>query len=357
VDPTDVPSRVDQNRLEAAIDTADFIADHHDEEGQYHVDEHWGPEGELYRALCIVALVDAYRIVGQDVYIKTARHILERFHRRQREEGGWTISLGDDGLEFKISAEERRDTERREDPIVAGAALKAIAEFQSVSDSEEFTQMGQRAFEHLLALWDPTYGSVREDEDRHLAGLRSNPSAYHFLFLLGFSAWKQYAPDKIGEMLPIIREFVQGVFEDFDTETMPLMYGYHVAALAAHSPSEYCNTVIEPGLDEFLTAGKFRGSELRGGLGHHDGLRGIVTDEAHMRSNAGLAIGMKLYDLETDTRTFRTREEYSEIVSWIDRMKAGDGGYYEYQKASNKQKLGKGAGGQYLPCFWIFGRL
>ena len=39
----DIPSRVDHERYYSAIGVADFIAAHHDEEGTYNVNEHWGP--------------------------------------------------------------------------------------------------------------------------------------------------------------------------------------------------------------------------------------------------------------------------------------------------------------------------
>lgn len=352
-----VPPRVDENRFEHAIDTADFIASHHDADGNYVVDEHWGPEGELYRALSTWALLDAYELIGKETYLDTARTLLERYEHRQLDEGGWTIALGEDGIEFTMSEEQRQDTRDREDPILAGAALKAIADYQEITGTDEFTEMGNRAFDHLMDLWDNELGTVREDRDRHLAALRSNPDAYHFLFLRGFDAWEPYAPDTVADILPQIREFVKEVFEDFDTETMPLMYGYHAAVLMEQCDDDYVKNTIRPGLDEFLYADTFRVDGIPGGYGHHDGARGIVADEAHMRSNAGLAIAMRRYDIETGTRTYQDSDLYADVAGWIDGMKAeNDDGYYEYQTADGRRR-GKGAGGQYLPCFWIFGRV
>ena len=65
----DIPSRVDHERYYSAIGVADFIAAHHDEEGTYNVNEHWGPEGEIYRAICVWVLLDAYKFSDKPEYL------------------------------------------------------------------------------------------------------------------------------------------------------------------------------------------------------------------------------------------------------------------------------------------------
>lgn len=116
--------RVDHDRLNFALDTADFIVDRHDDDGAYRVSEHWGPEGEIYRAICVWALLDAYNVSNDRKYLDKSKTILERFKKRQCESGGWTISLGSDGIKFKITDDERDDSNTSEDPVIAGAVLK-----------------------------------------------------------------------------------------------------------------------------------------------------------------------------------------------------------------------------------------
>ena len=99
---------------------------------------------------------------------------------------------------------------------------------------------------------------------------------------------------------------------------------------------------------------RFKIPNLPGGFGHHDGLRGIVTDEAHLRSGAGIIIAMKYYDLYTNSRTYRDTEEYKDLSRWIQEMK-GDGFYYEFELLPERKKIGYGSPGQYLPIWWILG--
>ncbi|MDH5765600.1 MAG: hypothetical protein OEZ38_06235 [Gammaproteobacteria bacterium] len=352
-----LPSRVDLERFDSALEAADFIAMHHDNEGGYEVSEHWGPEGEIYRAICVWALIDAYRFTGKSEYLGKSRIILERFKQRQRDSGGWALCLGTDGIKFKVTDEERSDSENLEDPVIAGAVLKSIAEYQQVTETKDFQEVGDRAFDYLMDLWDSNIGTIREYRDRHLSALRSNPDAYHFLILLGFSAWADAGSVKAKEILPQIVGFVRSTFENFDNETMPLMVGYHVAVLTKFCDLEYSRDYIKPKLDAYMESGLFQSDKIPGGYGHRDGSRGIVTDELHMRSGIGLAYAMKSYDLNTNTNIYRQSKWYENLCLWIDSMKADDGAYYEYQIEADSKRYGKGSAGQYLAVLWILGTL
>lgn len=353
----DLPSRVDHTRFHFALDAADFIVAHHDEDGSYNVSEHWGPEGEIYRAICVWALLDAYQLSGRRKYLNTSRDLLERFEKRQRESGGWTLSLGPDGMKFKVTDEERRDTEILEDPVIAGAVLKSIVDYQIATASNDFQEMGNKAFNYLMDLWDSSIGAINEDRDRHLSALRSNSDAYHFLFLLGFAAWSGAGSSQARGVLPQIVEFVRKTYEKFDVETMPLMIGYHVAVLTKYYPLEYAEDYIRPKLDTYMKSGLFLSKDIPGGYGHRDGVRGIVTDELHIRSGIGLAYAMKAYDMNTGTNVYLETKWYRELCSWIDGMKSHDGGFYEYQIAKDGERYGKGSAGQYLPVLWVLGTL
>jgi len=353
----ELPSRVDCSRFYAALGAADFIAAHHDDEGSYKVSEHWGPEGEIYRAICVWALLDAYKFSGKPEYLDKSRIILERFKKRQRKSGGWTISLGSDGMKFKITDEDRSDSESSEDPIIAGAVLKAIVDYQTITNNNEFKEMGDKAFDYLMILWDSNIGTINENRNRNLSALRSNPDQYHFLILLGINAWVNIGSVQAKEIFPQILDFVRKTFESFNNETMPLMFGYHVAVLTKFCPLQYSLDIIKPKLNAYMDKALFRSNDICGGYGHHDGLRGIVTDELHMRSGIGLAYALKAYDLNTGENVYQNSEWYSDLCGWIDNMKSNDGSYFEYQTDTDKQKYGKGSAGQYLPILWILGTL
>jgi len=347
-------SRVDAARIDYAINSADYIVSHHDKDGNYKVQESWGPEGEIYRALCIWVLVDIYNLTKKKSFIDAARIILDRFKRTQLSSGGWTISLGQDGLRFKISEIERKDSNNQEDPIIAGAVLKSIVDYSIATGSNEFNLMGTNAYQYLTDIWDERIGTVNENKNRKLTDLRSNPDAYHFLIMQGINSWYQFGSKDAGFKFKKILSFVRKTFEKFTEETMPLMIGYHVAILAKHESAIYRNTVIKPKLDSYLHSDLFASNEIIGGYGHRDGLRGIVTDELHMRSAIGLVYAMKAYDYFSKDSYFTITNSYKNIVSWVDSMK-DDEGYYEFQDSKDGHKYGKGSPGQYLPLLWILG--
>jgi hypothetical protein len=346
--------RVDMPRLPSAINAADYIVSHHNAEGYYVTNESWGPEGEIYRAVCVWVLIDIYNITGKDKYIVTARTILKRFKNRQRDTGGWAICLGDNGLRFKITNKEKEDSNNQEDPVIAGAILKSIVDY-SESIDDEFIEMGDKAYQYIVDIWDDDIGTVNENKDRELTSLRSNPDAYHFLILQGIDAWSKYGSKDTTDKFKMILSFVRKTYEDFTNDTMPLMIGYHIAILSKHSSSEYVKRVIRPQLEDYLEAGLFASKEIKGGYGHRDGLRGIVTDELHMRSAIGLAYAMKSHDFFCNSDYFTKTNWYQNVCKWIDSMKSKEGGFYEFQDSKDGTKYGKGSPGQYLPALWILG--
>ena len=86
-------------------------------------------------------------------------------------------------------------------------------------------------------------------------------------------------------------------------------------------------------------------------------MRGLVNTEANIRGTGALALLLKSQDLLTGRRSYTRRSEYHDMAKWIDSMRDVDGGYYEFQKASDGKRRGKGSAGQAIPCFWIFGTL
>jgi len=158
-------------------------------------------------------------------------------------------------------------------------------------------------------------------------------------------------------MLPKLLDFIKTTFESYDQNTMPLVYGLHAAILLENTTQEYIKNVIKPRIDYHLINNEvFKIQRVKGGYGHHDGSRGIVTQEVHMRSCAGIAIAAKFYDIFTNTKTYQGTEEYENIAKWIQSMK-GSNFYYEYELLPERKKIGYGSPGQYLAIWWILGKI
>lgn len=349
--------RVDEKRYLDAIDAANFLADNFIKNGRYYVDESWGPEGILYLAESSWALMDCYRIFGIKKHLDGVIAILNEIKSLQKLNGGWSIDLGESGTRFSITEEQRADSSKYVDPPTTAAFLRTIAEYQVLTGDESYYSIGDKAFRYLIELWDPVERTFVDKTQRKLLGLRSNPSSYHLFFLLGVHAWKQFQPEKLSGIYHTLLSFVKDNYESFDEHTMPLITALHASVLIDHCDMEYIKNVIKPRIDQNLVNNKvFSVPSVPGGYGHRDGLRGIVTTEVHLRSCAGIAISMKQYDLATGTNIYRNSERYKEIESWIDKMK-GEGFFYEFEDCTDGKRIGYGSPGQYLPCWWILGKV
>jgi hypothetical protein len=353
----DLDIRVDKDKLEDGLKAANFLAKNFIGTGRYNVNETWGPEGLLYLAESSFALHSAYEVSHDEIYLRAVQSILKELRRIQKKSGGWALELGKDGVGFKINDEVRKVTSEIEDLPPTVAMLKTIADYEKVSGDNSYSDIGNKAFDYLMNYWDVNYGSFLEKENNALMALRSNPRSYHLFSFLGVLAWRDHAPDIVDNIIPRLLDFIKETFESYDEQTMPLVYGLHAANLVQHSSQEYIRNVIRPRIDNHLVYNKtFKISELGGAYGHRDGLRGIVKDEAHLRSAAGIAIAMKFYDLFTNTRTYRNSEIYSDIENWIQSMRGGDF-YYEFELLPQRKKIGYGSPGQYLPIWWIMGKI
>ena len=341
-------------RQDTVLEAARFLATNFLETGKYQNEKSWGPEGILYLAESSWALLDAYSITKEDIFIDSVKSILKKLKELQKESGGWCIDLYGTGIAFPLTPEQRADTANQEDPPTTSAILKTISMYQSLTNDDTYYEMGKKGFNYLMTLWDPEYGSFIETPDRELLGMRSNPRSYHIFFLLGMASWRCFEEDTVNKIFPSILNFVKETFEMYDSHTMPLVYGLHAATLMDYCSIEYIENIIKPRIDKDLVNNKvFECTTGTGTYGHHDGVRGIVTDEAHMRSAAGIIIAMKKYDIITKSHTYRDSIKYKEIAEWIDNMKDGSS-YYEYETLIDNNKQGTGSPGQYLPCFWVF---
>lgn len=327
--------------------------------GRYKVEQSWGPEGLLYLAESAYALCSLFEATGGERYEVAINEILSELSRVQKPSGGWALELGrdGDGLRFSVTDEIREATSKIEDLPPTVAILKVIADYHRLTKNTKYIDIGHKAFAYLLDYWDPDYGSFIEKDNILLSNLRSNPRSYQFFSLIGIHAWRDYDPKKVDIMLPKILYFVQQTFENFDSDTMPLIFGLHAALLSELSSDSYVDAVIKPKVEKHLIGSDtFRLSDPPGAFGHRDGLRGILTNEAHLRSAVGVLLAMKFLDLRTDSFFYRMTPMYEATSSWVKSMFLIDR-FYEFQDVLTGKKFGYGSPGQYLPVWWILGKI
>ena len=347
---------VDLTRLGDALAACRFLLDHLEADGSYAVEERWGPESNLYLAEIAWVLLEAHRIERLPETLDGATRVLDRLQRLQKPSGGWTLDLGPDGQEFTASEVERRPTWESEDPPVVGAVAYAVARYQDLTGNDRYREMVERALTYLLPMWNAAVGYFSEDNEKHLSGLRSNPAAYQAMFLLGLGEWSRWRPD-LEEVVARLVESIRAAFEGFDEDTMPFMRAYHALLMLRHGGPEYASRQVRPRIESLLNGQAYRCLRIKGGYGHRDGCRGIVTTEANIRGTGAIAVASRFYDLATGTDTFCHTEAYGEAAAWIDGMKKPGGGYFEYQPEGDLKPRGLGSPGQFIPCWWIFGAL
>ena len=345
---------VDLSRLDEALGACRFLIDRLGADGSYDVKERWGPESNLYLAEIAWPLLEAYRITGLAEMRTGAEQVLDRLERLQKPSGGWSLDLGPDGLEFTASDEERGPTWEREDPPMVGAVTYAVAKYQKLTGSERYREMVERGLSYLLPMWNAEGGYFSEDRDEHFKELRSDPAAYQAMLLLGLAEWRPWRAD----LVPSVGRLVQSIrtaFESFDDETMPFMRMYHAVLLLRHGNLDYASCKIKPRIQSLLDSQVYRCKLIKGGYGHRDGTRGIVTTEANIRGTGAVLVASRFYDRITETTTFCSSDRYYEAVTWLDSMKRDGGGFFEYQREDDLTCRGLGSPGHFIPCWWIFG--
>lgn len=346
---------VDLRRLDDALDGCDYLLEHLTEDGRYQAKDLWGPESDLYVYGLGSVLVEAYRISNEEKYLSGARKVFDYLQRKQLPNGGWTLNLSGTGQEFQITEQQRRRSWKYEVLPAIGAYAYAIGKYRRVTGDNRYNAMIDRAIDRLMQVWDEDRGLFIEKHDERRDELRSDPITYQGMFLLGLGVWQQWRP----ELCPIVERLTEAIrknYQSFDERSMPFMRVLHAALLMRHGSRDYAVNEIKPRLDELVHSRVFKCSEIPGGYGHRDGVRGIVASEANCRGSGAVALGMKLYDLTTNTRTYRDSEEYRDVAGWIDSMKA-EHGYFGYQTQHDMKRKGRGSPAQFIPCWWIFGTL
>ncbi len=328
--------------------------------GRYLGQESWGPEGSLYLSESAYALLTMYEITREFKFLNAVESILEEISLLQKESGGVGIHLGryGDGLRFKVTDEVAIATAAIEDVPPTAAILKVVADYERITGSDRFIGIGEKAHAYLVTKWSDNDGCFLEEINPVLQALRSNPRSYQLFSYLGMRAWKSRGDNNSGEITQTLLGYVAKTFESYDGNTMPLVYGLHAAILCEDMPLNYLEGVIKPRIDQHLGPNsKFRISKIKGAYGHRDGQRGIVLDEAHIRSACGAAIAMRFYDIRTESCIYQNTKQYQDIARWLISMHTKQDGFYEFQDVVSMKKYGRGSPGQYLPIWWITGTI
>lgn len=340
---------MEMNLNSMAIDAANYLVRHHDEFGEYNVQEHWGPEGEIYRALSVWALLAAYRINNLNKYLTVSRAILDRYRRLQLHPGCWALRLGSSGLRFKVSETQRKQSALDEDPIISGAVLKAINQYQHLSGDEQFSELANNCVTYLEKAWNAREGDVL-GLNLNVNKLRSIPESYNFMVLRGLLSDENVNPT----ILKQVQDAVKRTFLNYDLNTMPLMFGYHALVLTEFLTHDDFRDIIFPKILHYVDNNPFKSYEYRGGYGHHDGLRGLCFTELHMRSTVGVIMACNAIE-RMNLSNPKVQSVHFEALQWMHFLKDEIGGFFEFYDTETQQKLGKGSVGQYASIFAIIG--
>lgn len=333
----------------AAIDAANYLVKHHDEFGEYNVQAHWGPEGEIYRALSVWALLAAYRINNLNKYLTTSRAILDRYRRLQLHPGCWALRLGSNGLRFKVSETQRMQSALDEDPIISGAVLKAINQYQCLSGDDQFSDLANSCMTYMEDAWSMRKGDVL-GLNLNVNKLRSVPESYNFMVLRGLISDENTNPI----ILKQVQDAVKRTFLNYDLNTMPLMFGYHALVLTEFLNHDDFNDIIFPNILHYINNNPFKSEEYIGGYGHHDGLRGLCFTELHLRSTVGVIMACNAIERMSLSNS-KVQSVHSDALQWMHFLKDKTGGFFEFYDTETQQRLGKGSVGQYASIFGILG--
>ena len=344
-------------RIGASLST-DFVKG----SGVYSSSDSWGPEGGLYPAESAWALLRLYEVEPEPLYLDGVRRIIENWKSTQFSSGGWALNLGKDGLKFKISEEEREQSALFPCLPTTAGALRTLADYERLTGDSQYRSIASTAWKFLCGHWDPKEGTFTEVTPTTGTALRANPRSYDWFFFLAVdSLLKQtctVSPSTpLTSMHSSLLRHLQETLEGYTDISMPLMYGFHVVTLLEHHFWPPIRELIRHKITrDILENSQFKCPSIKGGHGHHDGRRGIITSEAHLRTAIGWALAMKAFDEAIGKPHFTLSEKYSLLTAWIDSM-YGDGFYFEFQEDSDQSKHGRGSCGKFLPCFWILGKI
>jgi len=341
----------DSIRLADALGACDFLVSHLDDHGGYHHPEQWGPEGNLYVARIASVLLEAWAVSREDRYLAGARCVLDALARTQRPDGHWALGLYGKGIEYDATKKvKERDHDDDAFPWVAGSAAVVLDKYRRTTGDDGYREVTRTCLDALATCLSTGSGLIDADlQDWNLCMTRAES-------LIGLSCWTDQRPE-LAPCVERLADWLEGQFATFDAESQPFCTVLSSLALLRVRGFARAGRLVKEVIDRYLATRSYACEEIPGGWGHRDTSRGIITTEGNIRGTGALAILMKSYDLAAGREEYTVTGEYLRMSTWIDGMKDADGGYFEFQKASDMKRRAKGSPGQTIPCIWIFGSL
>lgn len=327
---------------------ADYILENQDNMGEYSAKSHWGPEGNIYKALCCWALCQAYKQTKEAKYLKSARKILRRYEDLQVKKGAWSLSFKKNGLRFQITEKQRKASEEIVDPIITGAVLKSICLYEKYSHSQEFKTLKESSVNFLVKEWSKRNNNILGSNSA-VNNLRTDPASYNFLVLEGAMLCNQID----NKMKMELKESVLEVFLGYEEDCMPLMFGYHALVLS-NLDSKNTEKIVNK-ITKYLSNNSLASADFKGGYGHKDGLRGLCFNELHTRSTCGIIMACKALQKLSKEKFENHINIYEDALNFLKSMKDNEGGFFEFYDVDMDKKLGKGSVAQYLTIFALGG--
>lgn len=326
--------------------------------GDYFPSEAWGCEGQIYPSLTGMALLRLYEVTGKEIYLEGVKSLIYSNVRKQKDSGGWALSLGStgNGIKFEATTEIMQLTDEIEDLPPTVTALRLLSEYQQVTGDSRYNPALVKGFEYLKGFWNEEKGTFDEMLTDEALKLRASPRDYHIYAFQSVDSLKAIFPEAKKFVGPLYRS-VKSNFELMTGDTYPLLYAMHASLIMQYeSNSEYVSSYVIKKIEgELVFNSRFLIPSTPGALGHRDGLRGICLDEGHLRNAIGAALALSFYDKYIESDKFTTTSMYLEITSWIQSMYE-EGKYFEFIDFESGEKRGVGSPGQFLPVFWILGR-
>jgi len=346
-----MPEQLDNSRLGDALGACDFLVAHLDDHGRYHHPEQWGPEGNLYILRIASVLLEAWTVSGDNRYLAGARRGLDALAGTQRPDGHWPLGTYGEGIEYDATKKvKERDREDDAFPWVAGGTAFVLGKYRHGAGDDRYRQITGKCLDALAACLSTGSGLIDVDlQDWNLCMTRVE-------CLIGLSCWTDRRPE-LAPCVDRLADWLEAQFAAFDEKTQPFCTVLSSLALLRVRGFTRTGRLVKEVIDRYLATRSYACEEVPGGWGHRDTSRGMITTEANIRGTGALAVLMKSYDLAAGREGYTATGEYRRMSAWIDGMKDTDGGYFEFQKASDMKRRAKGSPGQTIPCIWIFASL
>jgi hypothetical protein len=325
--------------------------------GDYYPEEAWGCEGQIYPSLMGIALLELFKVENDSIYLDAVKSIIETNIKKQMPSGGWALSLGAiaNGIRFEVTEEIKQITANIEDLPPTATALRLIADYYLHTGDNQYNEPLIKGYAHLKKFWNKDAGLFNEMLVGEALKLRANPKNYQMYAYQCVCSISKIIPDAEVYISPLYNSIKQ-IFEEMDADTYPLLYAMYAALIIqTEGNSDYVKNVVNDRIVNDITFGsRFKIENVPGAMGHRDGLRGICTDEGHLRNSIGAALILKFHDKYIGTNNYTETEFYKQLEHWIQSM-YNDGRYYEFVDINTGKKQGLGTPGQYLSIWWILG--